>query len=235
MSQFPDHVRWRSWCFRLTIAAVILFLILLHVSMYLYNGGTIHRPNLDSYSFTYNFLSDLGRNRTPGGAANFPSNLLFKSAMTLTGFVIAVFFVALPGVFEQTEARSTCHLAALAGIVAGASYVGLAWIPYDFSYGGHRLFVRVGFVSFLVMSLLFALAIFQEKDYPKKYGYVLLIFIAVLFSQILLMFLGERSWRSNDALFRQATAQKVVVYAEVLCMLYQTLGAMTYDVHRQKR
>jgi hypothetical protein len=78
------------------------------------------------------------------------------------------------------------------------------------------------------MSILFAAAIFLENDYPKKYGWALLIFCMILFSQILLMFLGERSWRSNEALFRQATAQKVVVYSEILCMLFQTVGALNH-------
>jgi hypothetical protein len=76
------------------------------------------------------------------------------------------------------------------------------------------------------MSLLYAGAIFLENGYPKRYGYALILFSLILFSQILLMQLGDRSWQSNDALFRQATAQKVVVYAEIICMLYQTFGVL---------
>jgi hypothetical membrane protein len=233
--ELQASISFRRLCFYLTIAATLLFLFLVHLAMWLYKGGTIHHPDLDSYSFTYNFFSDLGRNHRPGGGSNFPVNLIFKTALTLTGGCIVLFFVALPGVFKSEAAKGAIWLAALLGIAAGISYVGLAWVPYDLTYRGHRMFVRVGFISFLLMSLFFALAIFLEKNYPKLYGYALLAFSLVLFSQILFMFLGERSWRSNEALFRQATAQKVVVYAEILCMIYQTSGVLKVMKKRHPR
>jgi hypothetical protein len=146
--------------------------------------------------------------------------------MTVTGACIILFFTALPGIFKNELAKGMAVLAALLGGIAGCCYVGIGWVPYDWSYGGHHLFVRLGFVSFLLMSWAFAVAIFLEKNYPKKYAWALLIFSLVLFSQLWLLSNGERSWRSNGALFRQATAQKVVVYAEVLVMLYQTFGAL---------
>ncbi len=219
---------WRSFSFYLTIVSTIVFLGALHLSMDLYSGGTLHERQLESYSFNYNFISDLGRARTPDGDSNFPANFVFRSAMTFTGVCIFFFFLALPGVFKNESAKATALIASVLGFAAGLSYIGLAWIPYDVSYRGHYAFVRTGFISFLLMSLFYAMAIFLEKGYPRRYGVALLLFSFILFSQILLMFLGERSWRSNDALFRQATAQKVVVYSEILCMLYQTFGALSH-------
>jgi hypothetical membrane protein len=196
--------------------------------MLFYTGGTLHEHHLTSYSFNYNFISDLGRNHTPAGVSNYPVNFLFRWSITITGISIFFFFTALPGIFKDEMAKSLAILATLAGIIAGFSYIGLAWVPYDESYRGHHMFVRTGFLSFLVMSLFFAVAILSEKPYPKIYAYVLLAFSMILFSQILLMFLGERSWRSNEALFRQATAQKIVVYSEIICMLLQTFGTLSY-------
>jgi hypothetical protein len=40
------------------------------------------------------------------------------------------------------------------------------------------------------------------------------------------MFYATNAWHSNEALYLQAVAQKVVVYAEILCMLYQSYGAL---------
>jgi hypothetical membrane protein len=208
-------------------------LFLVHYAMWVYRGGTIHEPHLQGYSFTYNFFSDLGRNLTPGGENNFPSNFIFKTALILTGVCISLFFSVLPGIFQNPMAKAVVSLSAVAGIAAGVSYIGIGWVPYDINYWRHHFFVRSGFIAFLSMSFLLAVAIFLEKGYPNRYGYALLVFCLILFSQILLMFLGERSWRSNDALFRQATAQKVVVYAEILCMIYQTFGAIGH-LRRQK-
>lgn len=218
--------RYRKYAFLFCLAATVLFLVLVHWAMYIYQGGTIHEPGLDAYSFNYNFFSDLGRRRTPGGHSNFPTNLIFKAALTLTGGCIVLFFSALPGIFKNHIAKGMAVLAALLGMVAGCCYVGIGWVPYDWSYGGHHLFVRVGFISFLLMSWAFAAGIFLEKGYPKRYAWALLIFSVILFSQLWLLSNGERSWRSNDALFRQATAQKVVVYAEILVMIFQTVGAL---------
>ncbi len=218
----------RHWQFRLTFFATIQFLILTHLAMWLYKGGTIHEPELESYSFTYNFFSDLGRHHTPDRDSNYPVNLIFRTAMTVSAICMMLFFSALPGIFKRETARGVAYWTALLGVFAAVSYIGIAWVPYDQSYGGHRLFVRLGFVSFLLMSLSFAGAIFLEKNYPKRYAWALLVFSVILFWQLLLLFLGDRSWRSNDALFRQATAQKIVVYAEILVMLYSAFGVLRY-------
>lgn len=222
---------WRKRIIYLTLFATILFLLLVHLAMWLYRGGTIHDHELTRYDFTSNFFSDLGRAQRPGGGSNYPVNLIFRLALTLVGLCISLYFCALPGIFKNKVGQAVMWLAALAGIVSGISYIGIGWVPYDVSYRGHHSFVRVGFVSFLLMGMLYAVAIFLEKGYPNRYGYVLLVFCLLLFGQILFMLLGERSWRSNDALFRQATAQKLVVYTEILCMIYQAVGALRWTAH----
>lgn len=217
---------FRKTAFIFSIIGIILFLILVHWAMFTYTGGTIHNPNLEGYSFTYNFFSDLGRKNTPARISNIPTNNIFKSAMTITGTCIIIFFFALPGIFKKELAKGMAVLAAVFGVLAGVCYIGIGWVPYDWSYGGHHMFVRVGFVGFLLMSWVYAIAIFLENDYPKKYAWGLLFFSLILFSQLWLLSNGERSWRSNGALFRQATAQKVVVYSEVFLMLFQIIGAL---------
>ena len=42
------------------------------------------------------------------------------------------------------------------------------------------------------------------------------------------MFLATNAWYSNEALFLQALAQKIVVYAQIICLIYQSLGALAY-------
>ena len=40
------------------------------------------------------------------------------------------------------------------------------------------------------------------------------------------MIFGPRAYRSNDSLFIQAVAQKVVVYSEIIVMLFQAVGTL---------
>lgn len=199
--------------------------------MYLYPGGTIHERGLESYSFLYNYFSDLGRTHTFDGDSNYTCHMIFKSALTISGISLILFFIALPKVFRSNGAKALILVTSFLGIAAGICYIGIAWVPYDVSYWGHRRFVRIGFSLFLLMSLFYTMAIFANKYYPRRYAVGFGVFAVILFVQVYIMFFGPRAYRSNDGLWLQATAQKVVVYAEILCMLFQSYGAL--EVYRK--
>ena len=192
--------------------------------MTIYPGGTIHNHSLETYSFFTNYFSDLGRTRTFDGTSNWACHTLFKTALTISGICIMLFFITLPSFFENGLTKVIAILATFFGIIAGACYIGLSWLPYDVEFWAHRYFVQAGFISFLLMSLFYASAIFRDEIYPNKYGWGFLMFMMILAPQILIMIYGPRSWTSPDALFLQATSQKVVVYSQILCLLYQAVG-----------
>lgn len=201
------------------------FLILVHLAMYLYKGGSIHEPHLDTYSFTTNFFSDLGRRRLPDGEMNIPTSIVFKTTMAMTGLCVSLFFLVVPSLFKQNGTKSVAILAAFFGVIAGICYILIGNIPYDVSYWAHTRYVRIGFISFFLMVIFYTSAIFAEKDYPNKYGWIFILFGFILLVQISVMLLGPRSWQSSNALYLQAVAQKIVVYAEMVCMLIQAIGA----------
>lgn len=209
----------------LGIFGTFQFLLLVHLAMYLYKGGSIHQPNLDAYSFTTNFFSDLGRRRLPDGAINMPTSLIFKTTMAMTGLCVSLFFLAVPSLFKKNGTKTLAVLAAFFGIVSGICYVMIGNAPYDVTYWRHTYYVRAGFISFFLMVIFYTTAIFVEQDYPNRYGWIFIVFGGILLVQISIMLLGPRSWRSPDALYLQAVAQKIVVYAEVICMLVQAIGA----------
>ena len=212
--------------FALGVFGALQFLVLTTLAMLIYPGGTIHNPNLEAYSFLYNYFSDLGRLTLFDGGSNWICHLLFKIALTTGGLCLMLFFIGLPFLFKKGGGLVPGLLAALLGLVAGWSYVGIAWIPWDVSYWGHVGYVKQGFLAFLAMSLFYTLAIFLNRHYPRHYGYVFLFFTFILAIQVVIMLFGPRAYRSNDALFLQAVAQKIVVYAEILCLLYQSYGAL---------
>jgi hypothetical membrane protein len=194
--------------------------------MYLYEGGSIHQPNLDTYSFTTNFFSDLGRYRLPNREMNVPTSLIFKTTMAVTGLCISLFFLAVPSLFKKGGTKALATIAAFFGIIAGISYILIGNIPYDLSYWAHTRYVRIGFISFFLMVIFYTSAIFAERDYPNRYGWLFILFGVILLIQISVMLLGPRSWQSEEALYLQAVAQKIVVYAEMICMLMQSIGAL---------
>ncbi|MFT5167017.1 MAG: hypothetical protein ACI8P3_002254 [Saprospiraceae bacterium] len=217
---------WQLFAFKLGIFAAIQFFLLTGLAMWLYPGGTIHHPEYESYDFLYNYFSDLGRTRTFDGESNMLCHLLFKSALSISGLCLIFFFVALPSLFKSNRSKALILIASFLGILSGICYIGIAYVPYNVDYWQHRMFVRTGFILFLFMSLFYAIAILVDKNYPRRYAAAFGVFGIILFIQVVIMLFGPRAYRSNEGLYLQATAQKIVVYAEILCMLYQSLGAM---------
>lgn len=224
---------WQLGFFKLGIFAAIQFFILTGLAMWLYPGGTIHHPEYEAYDFLYNYFSDLGRTRTFDGESNMTCHLLFKTALGVSGICLILFFVALPSLFKSNGSKALIFIASFLGILSGICYIGIAYVPYNVDYWGHRTFVRTGFILFLLMSFFYTAAILSEKKYPNRYAVAFGIFVIILAVQVYIMLFGPRAYRSNEGLYLQATAQKIVVYAEILCMLYQSIGAIR--VWRKKK
>jgi len=212
----------------ISILSALAFFVLSSLAMYYYPGGTIHDRGTEGYTFWHNYFSDLGRTRSWSGVRNTASNMLFRSSLFLVSGSLIAFFGILPTLFKSGKARMLSLVAGLLGIGAALCYIGIAMNPLDVNYSAHTIFVRIGFIAFLLMALFYALAIRAEPGYSNHYAYALGLFSFILFVQVVIMLLGPRSWSSPQALFLQASAQKVVVYAEMICMLYQSFGALRY-------
>lgn len=218
-------MNWKKIILLLSIFGAIQFFLLTSLAMQHYPGGTIVERNLEGYSFFTNFFSDLGRTRSWNGTSNTKSNLLFNTSLYGVGGTLFLFFLMLPSLFRTESAKLLAVVATIAGLISAACYIGIANNPLNVDYSAHTLYVRAGFIAFLVMSLFYSLAIKAEPTYPDRYARAFGWFIFILGTQIAIMLLGPRSWSSPFALLLQATAQKVVVYAQILCMLYQAVGA----------
>ncbi len=209
----------------LAVVGALQFLVMSSWAMVYYPGGTIMDRQREGYSFFSNYFSDLGRRRAWNGQSNARSNALYIPSLIVAGSTLSVFFLLLPGLFEGPESRSLALGAALAGLLASSCYIGIALTPLDRFYSWHTLFVRAGFIAFLVMCYFYAAAIFRDRVYPNRFGNIIIGFSALLLMQILIMLFGPRSWHSPGALLLQASAQKLVVYAEMACMIILAIGA----------
>ncbi len=221
-----EEFQWRKLCFQFGVFGSLQFLIFTTLAMIIYPGGTIHHPELDRYDFLYNYFSDLGRTRAFDGASNWISQQIFSVSLTVSGICLILFFVGLPVLFRKNGAKLLILFAAISGIIAGICYIGIANAPWNIDIRLHHRWVYRGFISFLVMCIFYSLAILVEKNYPRRYARAFGIFAVILFVQIVIMIFGPRAYRSNDGLFIQAVAQKIVVYSEILVMLYQAYGAL---------
>ena len=217
---------WQKTLFQFGVFGTIQFLVLTVLAMLIYPGGTIHHPELDQYDFLYNYFSDLGRTFTFDGSPNVYSHIIFTITLTVSGVCLVLFFIALPSLFRSNFSKVLILIASFFGILAGICYIGIANVPWNLNLGLHHSWVYKGFIAFLLMTMFYSAAILLEKEYPNRYAKAFGIFAIILFIQIVIMIFGPRAYRSNTGLLIQAVAQKIVVYAEILVMLFQAYGAL---------
>ena len=217
---------WQNRFFQFGVFGTLQFLLLTIIAMLIYPGGTIHHPEYETYDFLYNYFSDLGRTFTFDGSSNWLSHIVFKFTLTISGICLILFFVALPSLFKSNISKVLILIAAFFGIISVVCYIGIANVPWNLDLRLHHSWVYKGFISFLIMTIFYSAAILVEESYPNRYAKAFGIFAIILFIQIIIMLFGPRAWRSNTGLLIQAVAQKIVVYSEILVMLFQAYGAL---------
>ena len=186
--------------------------------MSFYPGGRIGYRHSEGYQFFCNFLSDLGRVRGFGRGSN-PTAPYYCMTLATAGVATMIFFGALSHYLFHASRNWWAVPVALLSIAAGIGYIGVAFNPIDVDYHSHITWVQVGFIGFWWMSVFCAMAIWRSPVFPTRYARLIVGFLGVLGIQIVIMLFGPRSWTSEGALILQVTAQKVVVYSEILTML----------------
>jgi hypothetical protein len=216
---------FRRDIFRLAAATCILFIVMTVLAMWFYPGGTAMDSSTHGYSFFRNFFSDLGMTRTPSGAANLVSLILFVAALSIVGVGLAIFFIAMRQFFLGARAgKWLSAVAALSGVVTGTCFVGVAVTPWNIYLSAHNEFVMWAFRTFLAAVLLDGIAILLEERLPKSFAFVFLAFAVLLAGYVLLLTFGPAP-NSDEGLRVQVIGQKIIVYASVVSVLIQALVA----------
>lgn len=225
----------RRAVFALGAWACLFFFVASALAMLVYPGGTMIDPGVSGYSFLQNFFSDLGRTHGFDQRPQWLSWTLFTAGLTFLGVAMMAVFALYPTMFSRRPAaRAFARSGALGGVVAGAAYLGIAWTPFDLYPHQHLAFVYLAFVASLVVVALLIPAIFLEPDYPNRYGWLFTGLAAVLLVYLFILFLGPKP-TDPEALVLQASAQKIVVYGEILIMGLQCLGAFRLTARETER
>ena len=211
-----------------SIYSLLQFLLFTASAMLLYPGGTKSDHDTTGYDFLNNFFSDLGRTLTFNGEEKNASFYLFTSALISTGISTIALFLLFPALFNIKQiSRKFSFGAAAGGVIAGFAYIGIALTPWDILLQPHLFFVRLAFTSFLFITVFSIGAIYTDPFYPKIYGAVFIVFGIILTGYLYLLFFGPKL-DSAEGVYIQATAQKIVVYSEIVCLLFQSFGAYRF-------
>lgn len=216
---------WQKQVFQLVMVTSGLFLALTTMAMLLYPGGAVFNPNTAGYAFFQNFFSDLGLTRAHNGQDNLPSAVLFFIALSGAGAGLILFFVAFRQFFGRTwPGWLFSRLGSLAGIMAGVSFIGIAFTPANLLRPAHIQFVFYAFESFLVATLFYIGAILYERRYPKRLALAFVVFTVLLAMYVYLIFYGP-DLSTAEGVMIQVAGQKIIAYAAIISIMVQAWGA----------
>ncbi len=220
------QARWHWRLFGIVAAICALFVVLTTLAMLVYPGGTFPNPGTRGYQFFINYFSDLGQTRTQSGATNYPSMLLFASAVTLIGLALVTFFRAFSAfVKTKTTAPSALRLNTIAtrfGAASAVCFIGLAAVPENIFAAGHFLFVQGAFDFLLVAIILEIVALRRTSGISPWLNFMNVAFVVVLFGYILLMIFGPSSKTLIGAEIN-AIGQKFIVYLAIATIFVEAL------------
>ncbi len=220
------QARWHWRLFGIVAAICALFVVLTTLAMFAYPGGTFPNPGTHGYQFFINYFSDLGQTRTQSGASNYPSMLLFATAVTLVGLALVAFFRAFSTFFKmKATVPSALRLNKIAtrfGTASAVCFIGLAAVPENLFAAGHFLFVQGAFDFLLVAIILEIVALRRTPGISSWLTIINGTFVALLFGYILLMMFGPSSKTLiGDQI--NAVGQKLVVYVAIATIFAQAL------------
>ena len=213
--------------YKLPFYGVIMFVLLNLIAMWIYPGGTYQNPEIEIYKFTQNYFSDLGRTITMDETPNFFASFIFNNSLLMIGILFGLFYFYLPNLFSQNKmAYHISRIASLIAITSGIAFSGVGFTPSDLYLDGHMFFVRWAFRSFLIVAILFIIAIYKAPEWKNKYALIYIGFAFVLLGYILIMDFGPNGKDTMEGLVTQVVAQKTIVIAFVVSVYFKSKGAL---------
>jgi hypothetical protein len=208
----------------LLLFAAIQFVVLTTIAMAVYAGGNLVDPWARGYTFTRNFLSDLGATRAWSGQPNHPAALLFGIALGTLGAA----FVGFAGTWRTFAfAHGRARLAGIAsewfGITSGCAFVAVAVTPVNRALAMHNALVVAAFALLFgyatAMTILWWCNGSNRVQRAASLGY-LVITCAYVAS---VLFAVHEGVTTRDGQLVLVVTQKVMAYASMMYVGFVTL------------
>jgi len=208
-----------------SVLGPILFFAFSTLTMLLYSGGNGLDPEMEGYSFLYNFFSDLGMWVSFTGQSNATASILFGIGLTIVGFSLIPYYVYIP-IYTPTKKTSKFWfiIGSFIGIVASIAYIGIAFTPWDLRLSAHMWFVYIAFPLSLPMAICYVIGFLLEGGgFPRRLTYYFAGYILILTIYLYLLFFGPNTETETGRLI-QVVGQKIIVYTTLLTMVLEGLG-----------
>ena len=158
---------------------IIISIVAFAISMMLFPGGNHLDTNQIGYSFTKNFISELGRFKSMSGDVNFFSSFIFISICCLNIF-LGISFLKIPKLFKQNKISYVFALIGGFFIFIGCLfYIAVGFTPEDLYFQKHIFVAEYFFNTTSLGIIFFSIAILFSRIH-NLYASLSLILIALL-------------------------------------------------------
>ena len=211
------------WTVKVIRFVTIFFVVAVIIASYFYPGGNIHDTAQSGYSFTHNFLSDLGGLESHSGEDNIISSIFFNLSMLLF-FFIGISFLFVPILFKEN--KSTFILAIVGSLfffIGSMFFAGVGFTPYDVFFDLHVFFALNSFRLMIPASLIY-LIVFLRSSLSIKYIAVIASFLFLVTAYVIYLNIGENPLSNKEAMIASATIQKFIAFMSVVTVFSLSFG-----------
>jgi len=219
-----NNIENNPWLIALPRMVLGLFIIFNIIAMFIYPGSTYLDNLSPGYSFTRNFLSDLGRTMSFSDEVNFFSAQFFNMSLILTGGVFTLFYFHVRTVFSTDNQQILAHIGSGFGILGGLSLIGVGLTPADLYLEIHIICSTWLFRFFFIASLCYSIVILRHAQFENKFAGGYLVFTFSILLYIMVSELGPDPKNSPFALTLQVVSQKIILLIFMASIYIQTLG-----------
>ena len=196
--------------------------------MFLYPGGTYLDSTSEGYHFFYNFFSNLGEWTARNGEVNTISATLFNSSLVifaLSYFSFFIFFLKLELKYIRSKWLSLFLLASISLSILSFIFISV-FSAEETSKFWHLVFVKIAFRTLFIHAILQTYVVIKIPLFDQFISFTSLGFTILLFLFLMIMDFGPKALESQEGLFIQVTAQKVIVIAIMIYFFFQIRTAL---------
>ena len=231
----------RFYLVRLPIISIVIFLICCIIAAIIYPGS--HKEIIDykseMYSFTHNFLSELGSLKTNTDETNpkiikednTPSMILFNGSLILIGATLMLFYVEFKNVFtlikDSYKTRFYAKITLPVGLLAGFFYAGVGFVPHDLHFATHIYMANSAFLILFFLCILHSITVYHSNFVSNNYVIGYIAFCIALFIYLYIIFFGPQIGPgkifNEKELVLQVVSQKSIVLTFMAAILHLSL------------
>tara|TARA_Y100000991_G_scaffold215423_2_gene205806 strand:+ start:1442 stop:2122 length:681 start_codon:yes stop_codon:yes gene_type:complete len=209
-------------------AGISIFVILNSIAMLFYPGGTYLDSSTEGYQFFYNFLSNLGEWTARNGEINTFSASLFNSSLiifSLSYFSFFISFLKLEVKYINSKWLRYLLIASISVSITSFIFISV-FSAEDTSKFWHLVFVKMAFRTLFIHAVLQTYIVIKISIFDKFISFATLGFTILLFLFLIVMDFGPSAHGSQEGLFIQVTAQKLIVTAIMIYFFFQIRTAL---------